>query len=319
MRAVEPESNDPIERETNRGYRQLEEGDFEGALKTARSLEDLRNTCSFEIAALAKLGMEDPEGAIKVLKRGVELAPDVWVNWQLLGNVYSDLGRFEEAENAFRDALRCPEPWVESIALNQAVLLGHQGKYEAALERLAAIHDEDLAIEIGAARVNTLGRMGRREEAIAAAAAVLQLEPQTPSDEDAWYFVAALELRLRFELGLDPEEVRSRALALLRETSENEHALALIRDTRGERDKDNQYLRIVVHGNSSQADVSADGFYAPYDVVARDPEDALPYIEEIESARGFDHLEIEDCEVLAKRVKDPKGVYRVGGRDYYAE
>ncbi|MEZ6018921.1 MAG: hypothetical protein R3F17_02150 [Planctomycetota bacterium] len=183
------------------------------------------------------------------------------------------------------------------------------GKYEAALERLAAIHDEDLAIEIRRragqyARPHGTPRRGDRRGGPQSC----NSNHQTPSDEDAWYFVAALELRLRFELGLDPEG-RSRALALLRETSENEHALALIRDTR--RTRQGQLL-IPAHRRArqlSQADVGADGFYAPYDVVARDP-DALPYIEEIESARGFDHSEIS-CESPRQTRQDPKGVYRV--------
>ncbi|HRV80228.1 MAG: hypothetical protein H6830_08295 [Planctomycetes bacterium] len=301
------------------GYQQVKDGEFEEALKTAHAIEDLRHTTAFEIAALAKLGLDDTEAAIAVLQRGLKLASDVWVNWQLLGNTFSDLGRYEEAENAFRDALRCSEPWVDSIRLNQAILLGRQGKPEEALKLFDGIQDPDLQFEVAAARINTLGRLGHKEQALEVAQALLQQTPLCASDEDAWFYVAVLELRMRFEAGLEPEVVRQEALDLLREESDNEHVLTLLRDTRGERSKDNRYLRLLVHGNDAQGEVAADGFYVPYDVVAENSEDALQYIEEIEATRGFDHLEIEECEVLAKRTKDPKGVYLFGGRAYYSE
>src|SRR5262245_38065397 len=83
----------------------LADDDFEGALRIAEQLETLRYTAAFEIAALAHAGMDDLEKAVAVLERGLALAPDVWVNWQLLGNYLSDLDRYEAAQSAFARAL----------------------------------------------------------------------------------------------------------------------------------------------------------------------------------------------------------------------
>ncbi len=93
--------------------------------------------------------------------------------------------------------------------------------------------------------------------------------------------------------------------------------LALIRDIRDERSKDSKYFRLVIQGNSLDAPASVEGFYAPYDVVAESEEEAMVFIEEVESLTGFDHLEIEEIEVLTARVRDPKGIYRAGTRTYF--
>ncbi len=312
-------SQEEIEKVVSQGYLEIKEGDFEEALKTSQRLERECHSAAFEIGALAHAGLENTEAAIKLLRKGVQLAPGVWVNWQLLGNMLSDEGDFEAAEDSFRDALRCEDPWIDSIRLNQAILKARIGKYEEALIELAQIEDEDLQFEVAAARVNTLSHLDLKAEALQVAQSVLKGKALTASDEDAWFYIAVLELRLRFEAGLDPEEVRKEALALLRADSDNDEALALIRDTRGERSRDCRYLRLVLNGNNSEEAEGFVNFYVAYDVVAESSEDALSYVEEIEALNGFDLLEVENCEVLAKRTKDPKGVYRIGVRHAYAD
>jgi hypothetical protein len=65
------------------------------------------------------------------------------------------------------------------------------------------------------------------------------------------------------------------------------------------------------------APASTEGFYVPYDVVAESESEAMTYIEEVEAIHGFDHLEIEESEVLSPRTRDPKGIYRAGTRTYF--
>ncbi|MDF1838394.1 MAG: hypothetical protein P1V35_11025 [Planctomycetota bacterium] len=299
------------------GFQQLRDGEFEDALETAKKVEELRASACFEIAAQAHANLGDPEAAVEVLVRGVREAPNAWPNWQLLGNLYAEEGRFDEAEDAYRDALQCSHVWAESIHLNQAILLGQQGHHERALSALAAIHDDDLQFELASARMNALYCAEKPEEALALAEEILVLEPQSASDEDAWYFISVIDMRIRMAQGLAPEEVRERALALLVEYPENDHVLALIRDTRAERTPKSKYFRLVIQGNSLDAPASVEGFYVPYDIVAETEEEAMAYIEELESLTGFDHLEIEESEVLTQRVRDPKGIYRAGTRTYF--
>jgi len=91
------------------------------AIKIAGQLEKLRFSSAFEIAAQAYSGLENLEKAVSILERGVNLAPDVWLNWQLLGNYLSDLQRFEDAASAYQNALKCPKAQAGSIQLNQAI------------------------------------------------------------------------------------------------------------------------------------------------------------------------------------------------------
>src|SRR5262245_5741741 len=102
------------------GYQHLKDGDAEAALRVAEELESLLYTATFEIAALAHRQLGDIEAAVALLKRGLEIAPVVWVNWQLLGNYLSDLERFDEAAFAYESALECPGVWRSSVHLNQA-------------------------------------------------------------------------------------------------------------------------------------------------------------------------------------------------------
>ena len=90
------------------GIQHLNDGDAEAALEVAAQLEELRYTASFEIAALAYGQLGDLDAAVGVLTRGVDLAPDVGLNWQLLGNYLSDLERFDEAVSAYESALTAP-------------------------------------------------------------------------------------------------------------------------------------------------------------------------------------------------------------------
>ncbi len=299
------------------GFQQLRDGEFEDALETAKKVEELRASACFEIAAQAHANLGDPEAAIAVLEHGVREAPNAWPNWQLLGNLYADAGRFDDAEDAYRDALQCNHVWAQSIHLNQAILLGQQGHHDRTLIALDAIDDDDLLFEVASARMNALFCEQKNEQALALAETILVQEPQTASDEDAWYFISVIDMRIRMAAGLDPQEVRERALALLVEYPENDHVLALIRDIRDERCKESKYYRLVIQGNSLDTPASVEGFYAPYDVVAESEEEAMTFIEEVESLTGFDHLEIEESEVLSQRVRDPKGIYRAGTRTYF--
>ncbi|MFT4646944.1 MAG: tetratricopeptide (TPR) repeat protein [Glaciecola sp.] len=307
----------PSEAWISLGFQQLRDGEFEDALDTATKVEELRASAGFEIAAQAHANLGDPEAAVEVLERGVREAPNAWPNWQLLGNLYADVGRFDAAEDAYRDALQCEHVWSESIHLNQAILLGQQGHHERALTALDTIKDDDLQFEIASARMNALFCTDKMDEALALAETILVQEPQTASDEDAWYFISVVDMRIRMAQGLAAEEVRDRALALLVEYPENDHVLALIRDTRDEHSREAKYFRLVIQGNSLDSPASVEGFYVPYDIVADSEEEAMTFIEEVESLTGFNHLEIEESEILSPKVRDPKGIYRAGTRTYF--
>ena len=122
------------QRLTDDGHRLLAEQEFERALAIAQQLEDLRYSAGFEVGALAYIGLGDMEAALAILERGAKKAPEVWLNWQLLGNLRSDLGDYENAAVAYGHALSCSLVYAPSVWLNQAIMLNRQGLYADAIK-----------------------------------------------------------------------------------------------------------------------------------------------------------------------------------------
>ncbi|MDB6037312.1 MAG: hypothetical protein JWM99_1153, partial [Verrucomicrobiales bacterium] len=87
-----------------KGFAFLQERRYADALKIGQDLKKLRHSSAFEILALAYLRSNKLSKAIKVLEEGVAKAGRVWLLWELLGNCYSDAGRFVKAEKAYVEA-----------------------------------------------------------------------------------------------------------------------------------------------------------------------------------------------------------------------
>ncbi len=101
-------------------------------LNIGAQLERERYSGAFDLAAQAYAGLGKLDEAIAVLQRGVDLAPEAWLNWQLFGNSLSDAGRYDEAA-AYRSALACERVLAGSIHLNQAILAERRGDFSEAL------------------------------------------------------------------------------------------------------------------------------------------------------------------------------------------
>ena len=101
-----PKTLPELEALADKGFEYVNSSDYEHALIIAAQLKKSRYTACFEIAALAHAGMEQKEKAVAVLEEGTSVAPDLWINWELLGNYLSDLGRYKEFEVIAEDALQ---------------------------------------------------------------------------------------------------------------------------------------------------------------------------------------------------------------------
>src|SRR6266536_3597028 len=82
------------------GYDLIQARQFDEALVLSGRLQEMRYSSGFEIAALALAGRGETERAVQILEEGVAKAPDVWLNWQLLGNYRSDMGLYDSALEA---------------------------------------------------------------------------------------------------------------------------------------------------------------------------------------------------------------------------
>src|SRR5688572_5527241 len=104
-----------------KGFSFLDAHRYEDALKVGENLKKLRHSSAFEILALAYLRTGKLSKAIAILEEGVIRANRVWVLWELLGNCYSDGGRYSKAEKAYAEALRRENCDDDVIHLNRAI------------------------------------------------------------------------------------------------------------------------------------------------------------------------------------------------------
>ena len=120
------------------GFDALAEGRLEDAMEVAQSLEDERASVGFELRAHVQLQGGDVHRAILALQEGTRRAKHNWVLWQLLGNCYSDLEQYDQADAAYESAARCENAAPDAVALNRAIMASRRQRPEAALAILDA-------------------------------------------------------------------------------------------------------------------------------------------------------------------------------------
>ena len=201
-------SNDDRERSialADQGFKSLANGDFENALRIAHELEQLRFTAAFDIGAQAYLGLGRVEDAIEMLERGLEKAPDCWLNWQLLGNCYSDLDNYEKAAAAYDQAISCSNVREDSVRLNQAILATRRGDYDQAIDILATISDPKLIQNAAESRITALMCARRWRDALEAADSALK---EFANSEQSLGGIVAKRGRILIEQGTSSEAIR---------------------------------------------------------------------------------------------------------------
>lgn len=310
------------EKLTAKGFASLREGEYEVALEAAKELEEMRHTAAFDIAAQAYAGMDDLESAVKTLNRGLEKAPNCWLNWQLLGNYLSDMEEYDKAASAYEKALACPDVWVGSVHLNQAVLAIRRSKYESALQILNELHDDELRFVVASSRIEALEGIGRHDEAVMLAEDILAGEWEEESDAQYFGLIAAALARIRLSQGSAPKEVRSFVLEAVSLYGANSALLRIIRNIDAQYSREAQYFRLLIGCEISEDNPlhsEAKGYYVTYDVVSDSASHALDIIREFESDIGANGLYVEESEILEPRPEDPCGVYKQFGRCYYTD
>lgn len=308
------------EKLTAEGFECLKNEEYEKAIKISDQLEKLRFSSAFEIAAQAYSGLGDLVKAVSVLERGVMLAPDVWLNWQLLGNYLSDLERFESAASAYQNALKCPNVQVGSIQLNQAILANRRNKFDEALQILEKIDDNEMRLHISEARISSLKGLNKVKEAISLAKQVLQEASEKDNNVELQDRVAADLGRLRLTSGEKRDAVRKWAIDSAKIYACSDMLLALIRDIDAKYSKTASYYRLLIHGIipiTSPRYHEAKRFYTTYDVVADNVDEGLRFIRDFEEDNVKGNLFVDEETVLEQRSSDPKGVYWRSGYSFY--
>ncbi|MCP4520368.1 MAG: hypothetical protein GY827_01510 [Cytophagales bacterium] len=312
-----------VEKLAEEGFAKLREGEFEEALAISDELQVARYSAAFDIGAQAYVGLCKLDEAVDLLQKGLMHAPQAWPNWQLLGNILSDLNKFEQANNAYESALKCNDVWDESIYLNQAILSNRTNKYAEAINILKKIESDELHLHKIETNISAFIGLNMLDDAAALANQTLSIEEYPEEDEEVIGRIAAQLGKVYLTQGKSNKEVKEFALHSLSYSSCNGMLLALIRDIDNKYSDNANYYRVLIHcivpaTSPDYEDVK--GYYCNYDVIAETTDELLKFICEFENDVVQDGtFIIDEIEILEENSKDPHGVYYRSGRAFYEE
>lgn len=303
---------------------------FKAALKIGKQLEKLKFTGAFETQALAYSAMGKKKKAIKILEEGIKIAPDIWLLWQLLGNYYSDIGKFDQSQKSYENGLKTKNPDKVSLLYNYANMLERWEKFDAANIYLTQLFesenfgnaDKELATLCFSLRIGLYNKLKKYDLAREAFKACLQHPSYSDEYSEGVSRVLSAYATTLFETQQN-NEAEETVLCSLRHDRHNKDAQYLLREIRAHSDDyaNAKYMRIMVHGKWFEPDVGEkmpQGFFTTYDVVADDEDEAAKFIKEIEPKKIRDSIKIEEVKIL-KSHKQPKGIYKTTGYCFYSD
>lgn len=295
----------------------IEEERFTAAHQIARQLEELRYSGAFEVAARAFLGEGEPEQAVAALERGLALAPEVWSNWQLLGNTLSDLGRFDAAAAAYGRAFACPVHDADSLHFNQAVLASRRGEPDKVLALAEALDDPELRLLAVPARIRSLAALERPEEAEKLGASTLAGR-QEGADAEAYAAVAAALAELRLDQGVEKALVRDLVVKEWHACPASTSLLALLRRIDDHKAADSRYFRLLVAAQlPAPREDGAIGFFAAFHAIVSSPEQALELYNALDRREPHAHTRIDQAEAVEPRPDEPQGICWMAPLTYF--
>lgn len=296
------------ERLMKQAFALIEEERFEEAHKIAEELEELRYSGAFEIAARAFLGEGEPEKAAAVLERGLSLASEVWSSWQLLGNIYSDLGRYDDAAKSYDRAWACPGGDADSLRFNQAVLASRRGEPEKVLALSAAVEELDLRLMAVPLQMRTLVGLGRADEA--EKLGVQTLTERHPGLDPYLYAAAAGALaELRLDQGVEKALVRDLVVREWHAYPASTSLLTLIRRIDDLRSHESRYFRLLVAAQlPAPREDGAIGFYAAFHAIAQNGQQAFEMYLALDRRQPHAHTRLDEAEEVEPRPDEPMGI-----------
>jgi tetratricopeptide (TPR) repeat protein len=303
---------------TDKGIDLFAKGKYQEVLQIADELEGAKGALAFYLAAQAYAGLKDMKSAVAQMKRGVLMAPHIWMNWFYLGICLAHFERNENALAAYHQALLCPLVEADLVRLNMGILSIKCREYERALSLMEDVHNPSFRWGVEGTQILALEGVGRLTEAAALAEGFLRDRPES----DAEYtqrvgFVAAALARIRLRQGSSAEETRSFLMQCLEEHGCSGEILNEIRNLNPRCHKEAKYMRLVVAATLPVGHLwrrEAGGYHVMYDVVTVSTSEALTMIHEFESHLGVESLEVVDSSVVEERPEDPLGVYWITER-----
>jgi tetratricopeptide (TPR) repeat protein len=299
----------------------LDEHRYADALKVGRTLKKLRHSSAFEILALAYLGSNKLSRAIAVLEEGVTKAGRVWILWELLGNCYSDAGRFGKAEKAYAEALTREGCDTDVVHLNRAIAFNRGGNFAEAKLALRHVKCPRLVRRADACRIRNALHLGEflsaRRLALRLCRRHLVAENYDSESESELFVACALALK-------GHTKTKGKALRLAFKAVElqptNLEALVVIREIQRRETSDLHLFRLMIHGfwNSPIGKSRVPpGFFRTLEIAATDQQAAFRYGRPFFPKAIRETLSIEECRTLRSFKPTVEGVYFLSGYSFY--
>ncbi|HEX5221321.1 MAG TPA: tetratricopeptide repeat protein [Verrucomicrobiae bacterium] len=305
-----------------KGFSLLDEYCYEEALKVGQKLKKLRHSSAFEILALAHLRSDRLSKAIAVLEEGVAKAGRIWVLWELLGNCYSDAGRYAKAEKAYQKALRLDNCDHEAVHLNRAIAFNRAAKYLEAKSALRFVKSPRLNRRADSCRIRTALKLGNVRAARQLAARLSRIRPSCHEDYDR---DSESEILLSCALALkgDPR-AKTKALRFafraVETRPDNAEALALIREISHRKIAPLFLFSLLIHGvwhSPVGKSTFPPGFLRTLEVAAATERFAFQYAKEFFPPEVRKSLSIEETKTLDSHKLTLGGVYFLSGYIFY--
>lgn len=297
-------------------YAALDDGDLDKAIELGEQLISQRHVRGFEILALALDRQGDLDEAYDVVKEGLEAAPDAFPLWELLGNILSKKRMFDQAQQAYQQALDCPNSDQDSIKYNFAVMWRNAGHLDRALSLATQVNSPNLMIRANVLRATLLNSMGLYEECayLANSIVVEIMSLEEMSDEDMKELAQTYsELGRALWLGRgDKQGAFENAWKALEWERAESSALWLIRELISRKSEEGHWYRMEVQGMwyfPLEQSKEAPRFTVSYDVVADNEEEALMFAKHLEPPEIRESMQAISCEDRGLHPNHMQGIY----------
>lgn len=294
----------------------LSEGDHSAAEKLAHGLCDAGYEVGYRIRSAIAEEKEDWEQAESIINEGIKAHPEMWALRLQLGTLFTQSGRFEEANRVFEEALELPDVEKHWIEMNQAVAMSQLGKVDEALNILQGItHDElrNQAFEIKMQLLDQYQRHGLMLELVAEELEDL-VHPQNEDEAAIMSRILALVANACYDQDQDEKETRFYLQQAINYDRSNELALMVLREMRAEFTEQGKLYGILIQANikNEEGDTPV---MTTYGILADNVDEAVSMIHEFE-IEGLDRESIQIMEVEETEPDEEeelKGIYLVGG------
>jgi len=305
----------------DKGFSFLHSHGYREALAVGRKLKRLRHSSAFEIIALAHLRLGALSKAITTLEEGVTKAERVWLLWELLGNCYSDAGRYKAAEDAYKHALLKKGCDADVVHLNRAIAFNRAGKLKEAQSAIQEVQSPRLRRRADAIQVRIDLALGKQRSASKLAlnlshrrAPVADLDPRHES-----FLLTTCALALSSDV-----KHRRKARGLLFRAvgfnPQNAEALSLIREIDGKRSSRASLYQLLIRGLWNESFGRAKdppGFFRSCQVAARDEPNAFRLARRFFPVEVRSSLAIEECKIIPCEDIESDGVYSISSLMFY--